>query len=377
MANPVVAVAGDPGGANALVPVLELLRRESRPLRPYAYRQAFSQWTKQGLAVEELSKDLAPEQALTLLRELRAEALLTATSANGIDLEKRFLAAAKQLRVPSLTVLDFWSNYRRRFADETGRLAYLPDRIAVMDEQARREMLAEGFDTNCLCVTGQPAFDELDEYKHRFTALRRAAVRTSLGIGPDEWLVLFASQPQIDANGIEADDPRESGYTRHTVVASLIGALDRISQRRSQAIVMLIRPHPREHADDFKSYQGERVRILVDAHGEGRAAALAADLVTGMTTMLLVEACLMGCVVISLQPGLLGPDLLPTNRWGASQAVYHTSEIESVADRLLSDERARLESIGRTAGLRFHAGAAGRVVRLMESLVQQSDCSKE
>ena len=107
--------------------------------------------------------------------------LLTATSANGIDLEKLFLGAARRLGVPALAVLDFWSNYRQRFSDQRDNLIYLPDRIAVMDEHARTEMIAEGFAPELLSVTGQPAFDALEPAQQRFTPDARAAVRAQLG----------------------------------------------------------------------------------------------------------------------------------------------------------------------------------------------------
>jgi hypothetical protein len=64
-----------------------------------------------------------------------------------LDLEKQFIAQARDRRVPSVTVLDFWMNYAPRFADADGELSCMPDRIAVMDEQARSEMRAAGFES--------------------------------------------------------------------------------------------------------------------------------------------------------------------------------------------------------------------------------------
>ena len=60
--------------------------------------------------------------------------------------------------------------------------------------------------------------------------------------------------------------------------------------------------------------------------------------------MLLVEACLLGCVVLSLQPGLRLADALPTNRWGVSQGVYYEKDIEPALESLLFDEQVRAEA---------------------------------
>src|SRR5262245_41082490 len=107
----IVATAGDPGGAAALAPVLELLCREGRQVRALAYRQAVAQWRDGGLDVEQLAETTNLEMARQRLSDLRADSLFTATSDNGINLEKPFIAAAQSLGIPSLAVLDHWMNY--------------------------------------------------------------------------------------------------------------------------------------------------------------------------------------------------------------------------------------------------------------------------
>src|SRR5262249_46716575 len=115
-------------------------------------------------------------------------------------------------------------------------------------------------------------------------------------------------------------------------------------------------------------------RLVLDNRGKGRDVVRAADLVTGMTTMLLVEACLLGCVVLSLQPGLRLADALPTNRWGVSRGVYREEEIEPAVASLLFDEAARAEAVARTTKIQVEPGAAQRIVRVLDSLL--SGCAK-
>src|SRR5262249_50098466 len=92
-------------------------------------------------------------------------------------------------------------------------LAFLPDRIAVMDTSARSEMIAEGIPADRAFVTGQPRFDELDPCRSHFSPQRRAELRARLGIVPDEKLVLFASQPSSVLLGTNPAEPRYPGYT--------------------------------------------------------------------------------------------------------------------------------------------------------------------
>src|SRR5437773_8611144 len=114
----VVAVCGDPGGANAVAPVLKLLASEARvAVRALPYNEAISLWTSQGIEIEALPANIQRIDIVEFLRETTIGLLLTGTSMNSLDLEKQFIAASCEIGVPSLAVLDFWSNYRRRFTN--------------------------------------------------------------------------------------------------------------------------------------------------------------------------------------------------------------------------------------------------------------------
>ncbi len=364
----IVAVAGDPGGANALAPVLQQLRAKGHRLTALAYGQARDLWRRRDIPVQELDGYLTAGDARQRLETLKADRLLVGSSFNPLNLERTFVAGARLAGIPSLAVLDFWSNYTLRFGEGAVNPANLPDGIAIMDEQARREMMAEGFPAERLRVTGQPAFDDLARLRAEHSQEQRRAMRASLGITDGRPLVLFASQPLAALFGTNTQNPLFNGYTEHTVLTGLIRALENIGQGRQQQLALVIRSHPRENPDDLRRPSTDHVTITVDSQGEARSVALAADLVTGMTTVLLVEACLLGCAVVSLQPATRLPDMLPTNRWGASRAVYAESDFESALDALLFDAAARSQLLERAASFRVEPGATGRVIALLESL---------
>jgi hypothetical protein len=367
-ADNITAIAGDPGGANALGPVLQELLREGRAVSALAYGQAGSVWNRRAIPFVEVDGSITPAQAGERLKAVEVTRLLTGTSFNSLNLERRFIVGARRAGISSLTVLDFWSNYRVRFADERGELAFLPDRIAVMDDWARKDMIAEGFPPDRLCVTGQPAFDELAEFRRSYSPQQGQQVRARLGVGEDQRLVLFASQPLANVYGSDPSSPLFPGYTEHTVLEALIEALEKIASRRNEKVMLLVRPHPRENADDLRRPSTDHVRVVVDSQGDVRTIALTADLVTGMSTVLLVEACLLGCVVVSLQPGLRGADAVPTNRWGVSRPVYESDDIEPALEGYLFGSATRAKAVALTANYRVEPGAARRVVQLLDCL---------
>lgn len=361
----VVVVCGDPGGANAVAPVIETLGAQGRvAVRALAYRQASALWADRGISCTSLDEGITRDMVAGWLCNPTAGLLLTGTSANPDDMEKQFIAVARDCHVPSLAVLDFWANYVRRFSDDEGRLIYLPDRIAVMDEQAREEMIAVGFDPARLAVTGQPAFDDLAGWRSRFSPRQGQEIRDGLRVGPEEALVLFASQPISVLYGVDSDSPSHPGFTEQMVLDAVLAALEQVSREKGRAIVLAVRPHPREAADWFESVSSSTIRIAPATRAASRDLAMAADLLVGMNTILLVEACYLGCVVLSVQPGLRVPDVLPTNRAGLSRAVYRSAEIKPALEELLFDSAAREAVQVRLRRLRSESGAAQRVADL-------------
>jgi hypothetical protein len=379
MAKPplILVIAGDPGAANALAPVcLALQQRGDFRIRGLAYKQARTLWAKRGIAFDELDETISKEWIQHLLVTSKPALVLTGTSANGLDFEKVFVAVARLEQVPSLALLDHWMNYRIRFADENGTLAFLPDRIAIMDEQARAEMIAEGFPPEQLVVTGHPAFDELTPFRLSTTAETSAAVRAEFGVRPDELLLVFVSEPVEYFNGTSPSNPYYLGYTEHTILPPLVSALESIARRSSRKVALLIRPHPLQKSAEFNRYRGTYFRVLVSDRADGRAVVLASQVVIGMTSMLLMEACLLRCTVLSLQPNLCAADTLPSNRRGWSAAVYKEEDIEPVVERYLFDKDARDQLQHRLSTITRGTNASQHLIHLIDEMVASYKCVK-
>lgn len=304
-----------------------------------------------------------------MMRDSGTGLLLTGTSMNSLEYEKQFIAVARDLGMPSLTVLDFWSNYRHRFSDEKDRLVYLPDRIAVMDDETRRQMTAERIDPSLLVVTGQPAFDDLASARQSFTAETRARTRAELGLEPEDLLIVFASQPLARVFGDNISSPLYLGFDERGVLTNLIAALELIAGRLERRLTLAIRPHPKESAASFSQYESGTINILVSTNGSSRDILMSADLVAGMNSNLLVEACYLGCIVVSLQPGLRGSDVLPTNGAGFSRAVYREADVEPELELMMTNEAARVGIRNRLREFQSSGDAARRVVDLIYQMI--------
>ena len=364
----VLVVCGDAGGAAAVAPVAELLIREGRVnLRSAVYRQAAELWARRGLPHQTLAAGLSDGDLAALAGS--ADALLLGTSVNGEDYERR-LGALFPAR--AVAVLDFWSNYAPRFRSAAGVLEP-PAVVCVMDESARSGMAAEGFEAARVVVTGQPAFDALAGLRRAFGENERKSLRATLGVVEGERLVVFASQPLAEFYAQPELRARHPGYDQGTALRLLIAALEELAPEIRRNIVLLVRPHPREEPGSlaWAARSTETLRVRVDGSGDSRTCLLAADLVCGMTSVILVEACHLGCPTLSLQPGLAGPDPLPTNSAGLSRLVRTAAELRETLRDFLCAGPARAEQKTRQAGLSTDGEASRRVADMIYWLLNQ------
>lgn len=302
----VFALAGDPGGAAAIAPVLKKMQQlPDYRLTAFSYKQATQVFTGAGIASTHLSEKTTEECFKGLIRQNESNVVLLGTSVNGVDLEKKCTLAARQAAIPSLAVLDFWSNYRARFGLVSNEQSAVPDRIAVMDERAVKEMCELGFSMDGLVITGQPAFDKLAEWTGDKVRETKRRIRTNLKCHKREKLILFASQPLADFYGTDPKSIDHIGYTEHSVFNLLTNYLPK------RDVTLIVKTHPREKEGAWCVKANTAQHFLTNPLNYSTLHfCVAADLIVGMNSVVLLEAAMIGCRILSLQPGLNGKNAL-------------------------------------------------------------------
>ncbi|WP_269532001.1 hypothetical protein [Chitinimonas sp. BJYL2] len=335
-------VAGDPGGGAALVPVVELLDALQWPCRLYAYAESLQSWTGRGWPV-------SPAESIRLDG---VSGVICGTSVNAQMMELDWLLAARARGLPTLSVLDFWSNYAPRFEKQGETVR--PDRIAIPDALARAEMMAAGFPESALIITGQPALDSLAGIVPPGTA-RRRALRDTCGVQPEQPLAVFVSQPlrmmaQRLGEAVVIDEQKA------------LQLLEQALAQRGKPIALRVKPHPREPRSDFAHIGSVWPGTALAPDGLAHELLMTADIVVGIHSMMLLEACYLGCRVLSFQPGLsAASDPLPSNRAGWSWRCDNPAELAAMLDTALSST---LPVPSKPDGQ-----AAQRVIEAMERLI--------
>lgn len=338
------AFARDPGGANALAPVLLRLTEEGHELDLRTEGWAREVFLRAGL------KPLAAE-AYREQKSLReADALLTATSWPPSS-ELRWWKAAAASGVPSLSVLDYWSHYRQRYQGPGGK-AFWPTKIASMDEAARREMIADGIPARLIAVTGQPFLERrVSQLKEKIRSTTR----------PREGAVLFVSQPLSTAPGAKS-----LGYDEFKCLKLVLSAL---SGLKTPDLSLTVRAHPKEDPDRLRR-EVEKLRPgypwQIHSGGDADEPLIKSRVVIGSNTMLLLESALAGKPVISVQPGLPKKDPFPLSRSGRCPRAGSADGLSRILSDLLTNK-----TIFHSNPLSSHRGATLKVARLLKELARQ------
>jgi hypothetical protein len=335
-----------------LVPVVAELEARGLSVEAHASGPALAQWAKSGAAVRGHEEPVSVASAAAALGD--AQRLVSGAGVFN-TIEHTFRKAAAERALPSLSVFDFWGRVDDRFRRDAanGYDVVRPEVVCALDDANRRELLAAGFSAEQIVVTGSPHLERVARFLGEGRP-EREHWRRELGFEPDERLILFASEP-FDASDRHADGRPRLGYDQASTLYALLRAADTVATADGTRIGVIARPHPRETgtalADVIAGWNPSVVRVRLDADGDARRAVVAADIVTGMTSVVLIEAALARRPSLSVQIGLREsgqPDPNPANGLGLTRPVLDPAALvaalrDAIAGRhpLLDETRRR------------------------------------
>ena len=277
----ILFAAQDPGGANALVPVIKKIRRKEA-IKIFSIKFASAIFQKETL----IHQDCTVMKAAAFKKEFASfapDVIMTGTSI-GDSVEKRLVLLAKKKRIPTISIIDFWSNYGLRFSDsdKPNGLKYLPDIVCVVDERMKYGCIKEGIPVNRIRITGNPYF--------AYCAKKNQSSKK------EKNQILFISQPHsVPPYNVFPFD--EFQVLRDLLAYSHINKFEKI----------IIKLHPKEEASKFRNVLfNERNPIPIEVKKTTDLYRLigVSRLIFGMNSTALIEASLAGKSVISYQPGL-------------------------------------------------------------------------
>ncbi|HWR45775.1 hypothetical protein [Sporomusa sp.] len=289
----IVFLAHDPGGYDVTLPVAQSFEHDGIPSECYCTGPAAKLNPLQGISAKEVL------QAIQCLLDSRKIAGLITGTSWGSSVELQAIGACKQAGIPTVAILDYWSNYQTRFVSPAGEVIY-PDYYIVMDELAKAEAVQVGVPPTIIKALGHPGLDKYIACQRSVRCLNEKLKK-----------VLFLSQPLSVLYG------ESLGYSEHQALADcsmVVANLDNC--------ILHVKFHPKDDA----SFQQRYVELavagnLLDIMPEY-------DLIIGMSTMGLLHAVLMGIPAISYQPNLRRQDLCITNKLGLTKRADSPQELQ-------------------------------------------------
>jgi hypothetical protein len=369
----ILIVSRDPGGTNAIMPLIEPLRALGNEVCVYGKDAALSIYRKLNIDCSDIC-DAIPsgtqEEANEFVRKACPDLLVTGTSSEDYT-ERHLWKAAEKAGITSFAVLDQWTNYRLRLISEgddpiTGRSAsplILPSYFFIMDEFARREMCALGIDGEKLVVSGQPFFDYIRKTGERFTPAEIEKLRRQLTGTQGGLVFVFASQPIASIhrkNGMAED---YWGYTETTVLKSVAACLSKLAEEMAVKVTLVLRLHPKDEPNvyqDALATSSNSIKVVVDRETDSTLLLKAADLVIGMFSMILLEAAILERRFISVQIGLKRENPLIFDRMGLVRSILTENELEETLRGILNGKKSEAPN------LKFEFGATQRIVQYLE-----------
>jgi UDP-N-acetylglucosamine 2-epimerase len=187
----------------------------------------------------------------------------------------------------------------------------------VIDEEMKREMINQGFDSKKLIITGSPFFDTIP-----------SLIKT----GQKEEIISFFCQPLSELFNRTSEG--YLGYDEVQVFKDLVESLEKMKVK----LPIIIKFHPRaEKLSKFdKIIKNSKIKILIEKKLPAEALIEKSKLVVGMNSVVLFQAAIMGKPVLSYQPNLKRPDPLMSNRLKISTAVYEKKSLYPALEKLLS-----------------------------------------
>jgi hypothetical protein len=300
-----VLFARDPGAANHIVAMAEQLggRLHNDALRDFVEQTAGSVpaavvvWGE-GPALPVFAAagiNAAPRNppdivaGVELLRQASPALVVTGTGDIDDVATRNFWQAARQLRVPSLALLDSALNLKLRFDRAHG---IHPDRLVAPDSETLSGLVRIGFAPGDVLLVP-------NLHHARLAALApplREANRKIWSIRPEARVVLFVSENAAEARWMGRPFAIDEFALLESLIAD-VAARRPVGPLRCDAAetVIVVRPHPRDVPGKYDRYaRAAAPRVIVSADGTPAEAAAGADLVVGMSSAFLDEARILG-----------------------------------------------------------------------------------
>lgn len=327
----------DPGAANFVGGLPMALETLGLTARVIAEGKAAEHLRHLGVAFE---TPVPSATAKDMIDDADPRGVVVGTSENPGSRGLSLMDHGRRRGLVTVGIVDGPANPRWRFrGGSDDPLAHAPDHIFAPDAGIADAYVELGMARDRVKVCGHPGFDTVRRQRELLISEGRENVRRRLwpGLDPERPLAVFVSEL---SDGFEPEQFRRSsdytlsgwgGSDARTDIA-IEEFLDAV-EASGVAPLLVLRLHPKE-TDGAEPAHASRFDLVSRAEPPLEAV-FAADAVFGMTSVLLLEAALLGRPVVSITPRAVEKAWLPADASAYLACASTRGEVrESVADAL-------------------------------------------
>ena len=378
MTGTLLVFVEDPGAANAVVGLPARLEARGVHVRIVVAGAAAAFVAARGQACEALEEG---GTAASLLARTKPQAVFVGTAENPDTVGLAIIDEARRLGLPSASFVDAVSCAEHRFRGRAkDPLAHCPDHVLVCDAETEAAFVTLGVPPERVQVAGHPQFDAIlaraaELATENLGALRRRVLPAGLlGSGQERArrVIVFCGERStggFDDAAFDAQFRRSADYTlygrgtratRTEIVAEeLLDAVNALPERP----ILVLRFHPKNVPADFGALFDEF--DAVSAGGSALDLLYASDLVVGMSSMVLLEASLLGRPTLSIVARPLEREWLPAVARVATPCVETRRALRQFVDAWWQSPVSRDKP-----STLAHAGAMDRLAFFLARLVR-------
>ncbi len=233
------------------------------------------------------------------LAGLAVKFVLTATGDIDDRTPQRLWRSASSLGIPAYAFVDHPANIQARFEDQDGPV--IPTRIYVIDEDMRAAVMRLGISRAQTAVVGNLHIWRLRRLARGVAADQLTTLRRIWGASDGRSVVLFASENIRELRPLGKVAPYDEFECLNRLRTMLSNKEATLSGTSLREPMLAIRPHPKDRSGKYSAFVGAGPpETIIDTSDDSMTAVLAADVVAGMTSNLMVEAAALGRATVCL-----------------------------------------------------------------------------
>ena len=308
----ILFVFSDPGGAKPLLSYIVLNKIRNYKIisdRTYDFYNDF------GLNVD----SYVPGEEDNIISSFQPEIVFTATSYSS-KIELRFIKLANRLGIDSVSFIDHYTNYQKRF--ELGDELVYPRKVFVIDQRAYEIAESEGLTHNSnVEISGHYYHEYLHNWK---PAISRSQLRKGIKISDRALLITFAVEPLSNVGGRQ-----KFGFDEIDVWLDFISALSKTDIDLEYKIV--VKFHPNQHVEYFKQVieAGNSVDCIYAEDSHTNTLLYHSDLIIGICSSILIEANLFDKRILRYLPNAKMSDSLSGMSIGKKSRRHRLGQVRS------------------------------------------------